>query len=288
MDFNHLTLLIAVSLVLSCTSANEKPTDKTTVEKFDVNSIIPDGEGVLYIIGGGDRPPQLLADLLSRMRNSDGLIAVLPMASEEPDTAALYTHRQFIELGHQNIRTFNLTLADTASTKLDSVAAADMIYICGGDQNRFMEVGAHPAVRQKLKNAFKNGAVVAGTSAGAAVMSKTMITGGQWLEPEYESTYRRLMAKNAVYADGLGMLENAIVDQHFIERSRYNRAITALHDHPGTAVIGIGESTALVLSSAGVEVVGTGQVVVFEPLALTADSLGRIGGRVVMDIIPGQ
>jgi cyanophycinase len=288
MESKHLLLIAALAITWSChppTAQNPNIEPHTT---FDVATVLPQGAGTLFIIGGGERPPHLLRDLLGRMRTPDGLIAVLPMASEEPDTAAWYTHRQFLELGHQHIKTFNLTLADTVGAKLDSVAAADMIYICGGDQNRFMEVAAHPAIRQKIKNAFTNGSVIAGTSAGAAVMSKTMITGGQQLEPEYESTYSRLMARNAVYTQGLGLLEHAIVDQHFIERSRYNRAVTALHDHPALPVFGIGEATALVLSSAGMEVVGDGQVVLFEPAALSADSLGRIGGRVVMQIFQGS
>lgn len=288
MNSKHFLIIITAFVTWGCTPPTAQTPISETSEAFDVHTILPGGEGTLFIIGGGERPPHLLRDLLARMRTPGGLIAVLPMASEEPDTAAWYTHRQFLDLGHTHIKTFNLTLADTVGSKLDSMAAADMIYICGGDQNRFMEVAAHPAIRQKIKNAFINGTVIAGTSAGAAVMSKTMITGGQWLEPEYESTYSRLLAENAVYTEGLGLLEHAIVDQHFIERSRYNRAVTALHDHPNMPVFGIGEATALVLSSAGMEVIGDGQVVLFEPANLAADSLGRIGGRVVMQIFQGK
>jgi cyanophycinase len=288
MDCKHL-LLIAASIALwRCTPPTAQTETLDSNQTFQIETVLPQGEGTLFIIGGGERPAHLLRNLLARMRSPNGLIAVLPMASEEPDTAAWYTHRQFLDLGHTHIKTFNLTLADTVGSKLDSVGAADLIYICGGDQNRFMEVAAHPAIRQKIKNAFAHGSVIAGTSAGAAVMGKTMITGGQWLEPEYESTYRRLMAENAVYAEGLGLLEHAIVDQHFVERSRYNRAITALHDYPNMPVFGIGEATALVLRASEMEVVGDGQVVLFEPAKLSADSLGRIGGRVVMQIFQGD
>lgn len=246
-----------------------------------------DGSGTLFIIGGGKRSQALVSDLTGRMANPDGLILILPMASEEPDSAAWYASRQFMDAGKTHIRSLNLTPADTVGARVDSLLLADLIYLCGGDQNRFMDVAAHPAVRQKIHQAFASGAVIAGTSAGAAVMSSIMITGDQQLEPEYEATYRRLMADNAVYSEGLGLLPKAIVDQHFVERSRYNRAITAAHDHQ-LPVYGIGESTALVVTPTGLEVVGDGQVVVFRPDTLYSDASGRIGGAIEIEIMIGR
>jgi cyanophycinase len=151
-----------------------------------------------------------------------------------------------------------------------------------------MEAIGHPSIKKQIHRSFERGAIVAGTSAGAAVMSGVMITGDQRLEPEYESTYRRLRANNAVYAEGLGLLPNAIVDQHFVERSRYNRAITALHDYPEQTVFGIGESTALVVTSTGMEAIGEGQIVVFRNGALSASPDGRIEGDLSIEIWVGH
>ncbi len=249
---------------------------------------LPKGDGTLFIIGGGERPPQLVANLLDRMDSRDALVLVLPMASEEPDSATWYARKMFVDAGATNVREFILSAADSSAARLDSLNAAALIYLCGGDQSRLMEAIGHPSIKKQIHRSFERGAIVAGTSAGAAVMSGVMITGDQRLEPEYESTYRRLRANNAVYAEGLGLLPNAIVDQHFVERSRYNRAITALHDYPEQTVFGIGESTALVVTSTGMEAIGEGQIVVFRNGALSASPDGRIEGDLSIEIWVGH
>lgn len=249
---------------------------------------LPNGDGTLFIIGGGERPPQLVANLLDRMESRNELILVFPMASEEPDSATWYARKMFVDAGATNVREFILSAADSSASRLDSLDAAALIYLCGGDQSRLMEAIGHPSLKKRIRERFESGAIIAGTSAGAAVMSGVMITGDQQREPEYESTYRRLMSENAIYTEGLGLLPNAIVDQHFVERSRYNRAITALNDYPAQTIYGIGESTALVVTSTGIEAVGEGQIVVFRNGALTASPDGRIGGTLEMEVWVGK
>jgi cyanophycinase len=221
--------------------------------------------GQLYIIGGG----QLHLDLMSDMLTTGGiakedLIVVIPAASEEPDTAIYYDSKPFIELGYTNVKPLRLSLADSVKTMLsDSLAAAKAIFLCGGDQLRLMSVIGQPNLLEILHQAYANGAVIGGTSAGAAVMSKIMITGDQKKELEYESTYRRLKSGNGMYSQGTGLFSEGIIDQHFIERSRYNRALTALFEFPDKTVYGIGESTALRISPEGMFVHGSGQIVTF-------------------------
>ncbi len=283
----QLITVFLISSLFACGTQND-PDVSESQETTKIEQTFVQGKGTLFIIGGGARPPHLVSDLTGRMVDPEGLIVILPMASAEPDTAAWYAEQMFIKAGKTNLRSMALSLSDTASSRLDTLKMAELIYICGGDQNRFMEISGHPAVRQQIHQAFQNGAIIAGTSAGAAVMSQIMITGDQELQAEYESTYRRLSAENAVYAEGLGLLETAIVDQHFIERSRYNRAITALHDHPGMTVFGIGESTALVLTENGIEIVGDGQVIRFDPASMNATADGRLSGKVCMEILTPQ
>lgn len=74
-----------------------------------------------------------------------------------------------------------------------------------------------------------------------------MITGDREREPECEPTCRHIMTDNGIHGKGLGLLENANIDEHFVERSQNSHALTALHDYPGLPIIGIGESTALVI-----------------------------------------
>lgn len=233
-------------------------------------------QGTLFIIGGGSRPLSLMEGVARRLPSPDALVLVMPMASSEPDTSLVYGMRPLVELGLTNVKPMHVSAETVTEAQLDSIRTAAGFYLCGGDQARFM-AAVDDRIIEAIRTAYRSGAVVSGSSAGAAMMSRIMITGDQVREPEYESTYRRIMTENGIYGEGLGLLENAIIDQHFVERSRYNRALTALHDYPGLPVIGIGESTALVIEPNAVEVEGESQVVVFWPVETRSDSAGRIG-----------
>lgn len=233
-------------------------------------------QGTLFIIGGGSRPLNLMDGVARRLPDPNALVLVMPMASSEPDTSLVYGMRPLVELGLTNVKPMHVTAETVTDAQLDSIRTAAGFYLCGGDQARFMSA-VDDRIIEAIRTAYFNGAVVSGSSAGAAMMSRIMITGDQVREPEYESTYRRIMTDNGIYGEGLGLLENAIIDQHFVERSRYNRALTALHDYPGLPVIGIGESTALVVEPNAVQVEGESQVVVFWPVETKSDTAGRIG-----------
>ena len=240
-----------------------------------------EGTGTLFIIGGGSRPLSLMQGVVDRMASKDDLVVVLPMASSQPDTSAYYGIKPFRELGCTDVHALNLQPGHFGEAELDSVRNARAMYLCGGDQARFMKAigGTEGPVAEAIREAYRRGAVISGSSAGAAMMSRAMITGDQKMEPDYERTYARLYADNGVYLEGLGLIENAVIDQHFVERSRYNRALSALHDYPGLPVFGIGESTALVVEPHRISVEGEGHVVVFHPNAGEADSSGQLSFR---------
>jgi cyanophycinase len=135
--------------------------------------------------------------------------------------------------------------------------------MAGGDQRRLMEVLSEKE-RKAIRKAYEKGAVIAGTSAGAAVMSKKMITGDEQKHPEYHPTFRTLEDENIIFDEGLGLLpENIIIDQHFIYRSRYNRLLTAVMELPDHIGFGIDESTALFIQHDSATVIGEWQVISF-------------------------
>lgn len=283
------SLVLFFFVLLSACRPDAKVAEtKTEAPKDILLEALPDGEGTLFIIGGGSRPPHLVEALIDCMKDRDGLILILPMASSEPDTAVWYARKQFEDAGLTNIRSLQLHPEDAPDGPSDSLLLASMIYICGGDQARFMASIPHPAVRQKFKQAYQQGCVIAGTSAGAAVMSRVMITGDQKQEPEYESTYSRLRSENGIYSEGLALLDQVIIDQHFVERSRYNRAITALYDHPGMPLVGISESTAWIVRENSYEVCGESQVLVFTSEDLQANERTALHGHVQLRILPAR
>ncbi|HET6527941.1 MAG TPA: Type 1 glutamine amidotransferase-like domain-containing protein, partial [Balneolaceae bacterium] len=139
--------------------------------------------------------------------------------------------------------------------------------------------------------AYANGALIAGTSAGAAIMSEIMITGDQKKYPEYTSTFYHLEKDNIITAEGLGLITGVIVDQHFVARARNNRLLTAVMEFPDHIGIGIDESTAIVVDNDKVKVVGESQVLVYRNLSGSAQvQNGKIASKNIrVDIyLPGE
>jgi cyanophycinase len=235
-------------------------------------------KGKLFIIGGGDRTPELINALIKTAElSSQDYIAVLPMSSEYADTAYYYIKADLETACTNTIANLNFTKDKLQDQKwIDSLKNARLIFITGGDQTRFMNLVLHSPVYEAIHYAYINGATVAGTSAGAAMMSKNMITGKELVgDTTYYSTFRKLKQNNIDLQEGLGLIDSVILDQHFVARSRYNRLISAIAKFPGYACIGIDEATAIIVHGNKVTVTGESQVVVLsDPRGLTIkDSL---------------
>ncbi len=237
-------------------------------------------KGNLFIIGGGNRSDELMRQMISVAGlNQADYIGVLPMSSEEPDSGYLYFKESMEPLCRNAIVNLNFTESTVNNKqKLDSLAHAKLIFITGGDQSRFMKIVLHTPVYDAVRLAYTNGATIAGTSAGAAVMSRQMITGNQLLgDTTYYATFRQLIKNNIEFKEGLGLLDSAVIDQHFVARSRYNRLLSALEKFPSYDCIGIDEATAIIVHNKKVTVAGDGQVLLFtRPVGIMANEKGLI------------
>ena len=103
-----------------------------------------------------------------------------------------------------------------------------------------------------------------------------MITGKEFSDTTYHATFKKLHDKNIEIKEGLGLLNTAIIDQHFIVRSRFNRLLSALAKFPSYPCIGIDESTAIIVHGNSIKVAGESQVIVFkkpDQLNVTAGGL---------------
>jgi len=260
--------------------------------ELEAEALMHDG-GSLFIIGGGSRPAEMISRLISEAGLRDGGYAViLPMASEEPDSAIIWSGEQFMNQGITQVAGFNFQEAEEPShERIDSLRHASLIYISGGSQSRFMDIVRGGPIEEAIREAYANGAVIAGTSAGAAVMSAKMITGDERRYPEYRPTYAVIENENLDLAEGLGLIATAIIDQHFVWRSRHNRLITSVLEHPELPGIGIDESTAILVKGNIAEVVGTSQVLVFRnPAKSRHDRNEKMGGTgLTLDVyLPGD
>jgi cyanophycinase len=270
---SFIVILLTLILLWSGCQFEEQPQSaEESSNSFQISQT-----GGLFVIGGGNRSDHLIKELIKFSEVEIGdTILILPWASSEPDTAFEYIRSQ---LSDYCSNVFSLSLQDAADEQwnLDDLLKAELIYITGGDQSRFLDSIDGTKIPFWLREAFQTGVDFAGTSAGAALMSQVMITGDQNIREDYESTYRQIRAGNGVYREGLGFVNNVVIDQHFVARSRYNRLLSALHDHPGYYGFGIDESTALCIKGRNLNVVGDSQVVIFYPSESTTDTIGNIG-----------
>lgn len=245
-------------------------------------------KGKLFIIGGGSRPDFLVDRMIKEAGLKSGeTVAIFPHASEEQDSSFYYAKQQFEK---RNLKALDCAFKKgekLSPSKLDSLKTAKLIYIGGGDQVRFMEIiNSNPEVKNLLESAYQNGKMIAGTSAGAAVMSEVMITGNQLKYKDYENTFDNIEIKNVETKQGLGFIKTAVIDQHFVVRSRYNRLLSLIIENPTYKGIGIDEGTAILVKNGSAEVVGRAQVIVFknpkQSKKLNGDKLGAQG--ITLDI----
>jgi cyanophycinase len=249
-------------------------------------------KGKLFIIGGGSRPDAMVDRILLESGIRDGGYGIILPMSSSYDSASIWANEQFIEKGITTIYGLNFVKNETLTqSKLDSVRNAKLIYITGGDQNRFMDVVAGTEIEKAIHAAFAKGALVGGTSAGAAVMSEIMITGNEKKYPDYSSTFKNIEAENIETKKGLGLITSAIIDQHFVRRSRFNRLISAIIEYPDVMGIGIDEATAILVKGNDVEVVGDSQVIVVQnPKRSKKIQNGKLGamGMTMSVYLPGE
>ncbi|MDX2195111.1 MAG: cyanophycinase [Cytophagales bacterium] len=229
-------------------------------------------QGKLFIIGGGKRPIQLLDRLLQEANISPdkGYIMILPYSSEEQDSSIYYAKKQFVNLGiYKSTGYVATTVSQLNDLQIDSIANADLIYVPGGDQVKFMQIVGGNAIEKAIKSAYSKGKTIAGTSAGAAIMSQKMITGveikhSETSEDAEKSGFQTIEAENIQIAKGLGFLQKSIIDQHFIKRKRQNRLIAVAIENPDYMCIGVDEATAILVNGNIATVVGDSQVLVLQ------------------------
>jgi len=282
-------LAIALLMIAPAYGCSESSSGAAQFEPADLS-----GDGALFIIGGGSRPEAMVQRMIDESGiETEGYAIVLTMSGFDPDTSGFYGELQFRELGIENITSYDFGREDELSEESQvMLEEASLIYITGGSQSRFMNaVRNEPRIETSLRTAYENGALIAGTSAGAAVMSRIMITGDQVNYPEYTSTFYNLEKNNMVTAEGLGLIEGVIIDQHFVKRARNNRLLTAVIEFPDQTGIGIDESTAILIRNNRAEVVGVSQVLVYRNQSDYSTVFeGKLGARdISLNIyLPGE
>ena len=210
--------------------------------------------GPLIVVGGGGTGPEIVAKALELAGGKEAIVAVLPQASAEPD-AGDSSVQMWLEAGAKAAA----KIAFTDSGAAAALRRATLIWMPGGDQNRFMKAIAGTGLDDLIRERHRADVAVGGTSAGAAVIADAMFTG--------DADLKSLTAGATVTARGLGLWPEALIDQHFLKRQRDNRLISAVLDRPALVGVGIDEATAVIVKDGAFDVIGKSSVVVIDARA---------------------
>jgi cyanophycinase len=229
--------------------------------------------GWLVPIGGALLDPAIFTRFLALCGGPGARVAVIPVASRLPRTGAEYADAfRRHGAGDAAVLDFRTRVDSERADVLDELVRCDGVFFTGGDQVRLAEVlGGTPASRI-IRRRSGEGMPVGGTSAGASYLSERMIAGG-WSGP-------RPRPGMVMLATGLGLAPALVIDQHFRERRRQGRLLSAVALTPGAVGIGVDENTAGFLAPDGrMEVVGAGAVTVVRAGPRTRAHAGVVHAR---------
>ena len=227
-------------------------------------------KGALVIIGGGSRSEAMMRRFVELAGGTGrARIAVVPMASSEPEATGREVAAELDSLGAKSF-IFLVDRAEAGSAAaVRRIEAVSGIWFTGGDQAFITAALAGTATLEAMRRRYQEGSAIGGTSAGAAIMSDSMITGNQTPPGDttgyYGDEYPAIARHRVQVVPGLGFLPEAIVDQHFIRRERHNRLMSAVLERPSMIGVGIDESTALEVGPDGTwRVLGESVVVIYD------------------------
>lgn len=202
----------------------------------------------------------ILKRVMDEMGGPGARIAVITSASSIPEEVGQNYVEAFGRLGATNLDI--LDIRDRGDVKPDMIkrlAKADGVMMSGGNQLRLTTIFGGTAFLELMKRRYQEeeGFVIAGTSAGAMCMSSTMIYQG------HSST--GLIKGGVKMTTGASLIQDVIIDSHFVERGRFSRLTQAVAGNPNAIGIGLGEDTGVVITHADMlETIGSGQVMIFD------------------------
>lgn len=231
----------------------------------------------ILVIGGAEdkvHGKEILQTFYQCAGGTDAIIGIIPSASREPALIGDRYNQIFVDMGAKEIKVLDVRDRDGArnSDYLDYVENCTGIFLTGGDQLRLCGLLADtPLMNRIVERVHAQEIALAGTSAGAAVMGYQMIAGGS----SGECPNRALVD----LALGLGIIPEVLVDQHFHNRNRLSRLLSAISAHPDLLGVGIDEDTCAMFENNGtLQVLGKGTVTILDARNLSYTNYERVYG----------
>ncbi len=218
-------------------------------------------DGNLLIIGGAEDKKnecKILKHFYNVAGERNSRICVITAASNSAEEAGNVYKDLFANFGCSDLEIINIFTREDANItfNVDKIIRSSGIFFTGGDQLRITAMIGGTALGKALQHVYERKVIIAGTSAGASVMSDTMIIGGEGDTPGEDLIKM---------APGLGLLKGVIIDQHFAQRGRIGRLLTAVSLNPYVLGIGIDEDTSVHVTADGkIRVIGRGTALIVD------------------------
>ncbi|MGK7653907.1 cyanophycinase [Roseovarius sp. B08] len=240
-------------------------------------SVKPSPRGKLVAIGGAEdksAKAAILGRVLKLSNREAPVVGMITTASSIPDEVFPAYKEAFDALGASEVLDIRIReRSDAGDSKMvEMIRKSDVLFISGGDQMRLTSIFGASKALEAIRSIYHEGAVIAGTSAGAACQSSTMVYGGSAIDS---------LRKGAVkMSAGFGLIEGVIIDTHFLERGRFSRLMEVGATNPEYLGIGLGEDAAVLFENGVIKAFGPGHVILVDS--------SRISSCNVFDLSDGE
>jgi cyanophycinase len=231
---------------------------------------LSEARGKLVVIGGGgvsSGGAPLLKEFVRLAHGARARVVVMTVATDEVEAAREEYESAFRRLGVDDVKTVDVSARADASRErsLEAIKQATGLFFTGGDQLHITSLIGGTEMQALIHSRHERGLVIAGSSAGAAMMSNSMLLGGASDENPKVGAAR--------IGPGMDLIVGAIIDTHFSQRGRFGRLLTAVAHYPQDLGLGVDEKTAMIINRNEFEVIGEGAVTVIDGGAMTYTSL---------------
>lgn len=230
--------------------------------------------GNLIIIGGAEDKKEkcvILKEVVKKSSKSGKPLIILTAATEYPEEVGATYKNAFKKLNYNDIKVIHIKDRDDANREdfCNEILNSGCVFFTGGDQLKITSLIGGTDMLESLKVAYRNGTLIVGTSAGASCVCTTMIVSGM-----DDNSPRRCTIK---MAPGLDIMRGVLIDQHFAQRGRIGRLLSAIAQNPEMLGIGIDENTAIVLEESSVlKVIGSGAVTITDGKLLSHTNVSEL------------
>ena len=246
--------------------------------QFQENKMSPSTKTAILVIGGAEdkvHGREILHTFFARAGASNAVIGIIPSASREPGLIGDRYQRIFEEMEAKYVKVLDIRDRSQGEDRYfqEYIEECSGVFLTGGDQLRLCGLLADTPLMERVRQRVQLGEItLAGTSAGAAVMGHHMIAGGS----SGESPNRSLVDM----AIGLGIIPEVIVDQHFHNRNRIARLLSAISTHPERLGVGIDEDTCAIFEKDGwIQVMGRGTVTIIDAQEMSYTNQSQVEAK---------